>query len=99
MVRKFEFKNVNSSLQQQLQNDLKSINQNPKLDDKTNNSSRLSTDEYNKLSTESMSKTFKITDKSSVNRINTEAKDIAKDFKLEEGIQQSKVIIHHFKRL
>ena len=88
MVRKFEFKNVNSSLQQQLQNDLKSINQNPKLADKTNNLSRLSTDEYNKLSTKNFSKTFKITDKSSVNRINTEAKDIEKDFKLEEGIQQ-----------
>lgn len=88
MVRKFEFKNVNSSLQQQLQNDLKSINQNPKLADKTNNLSRLSTDEYNKLSTKNISKTFKITDKSSVNRINTEAKDVAKDFKLEERIQQ-----------
>ena len=91
MVRNIEFKNVKPKFQQQLQNDMKSIKQDPKLlipADRINNLYRLTTDEYNKLLTENISKSYKRTDKSSLNSINTEAKNIAKDFKLEDRIEQ-----------
>ena len=48
----------------------------------------MATDEYNKLLTEDISKSYKKTDKSLPNRINTEAKNIANDLKLEERIEQ-----------
>ena len=68
--------------------------------DKANKLRGLTTDEYSKLLTESISETYEITDKSSLNRINTQAKDIAKDLKLEERIEKhSHLIVHHFKRL
>ena len=62
MVRNIEFKNVKSSFQHQLQNDVKRIKQEPKLlipTDKTNNLYRLTTDEYKKLLTENISKSYK----------------------------------------
>ena len=86
MVRNIEFKNVKSSFQQQLQNDMKSMKKNAKLlipADKINNLYRLTTDEYNKLLTENISKSYKKTDKSPLNSTNTEAKTISKDLKLE----------------
>ena len=91
MVRNIEFKNVKSSFQQQLQNDMKSIKKDPKLlisAGKTNNLYRLTADEYNKLLTENISKSYKKSDKSSLNSINTEAKTIAKDLKLEDRIEK-----------
>ena len=66
---------------------MKRIKQDPKLllsADKTNNLYKWTTDEYNKLLTEKISKSYKKADKSSLKRINTEAKNIAKDLKLEE---------------
>ena len=44
--------------------------------------------EYNKLLTENVSENFKTTDKSSLNRINTEVKNVAKDLKLDERIEK-----------
>ena len=87
MVRNIEFKNVKSSFHQQLQNDVKSIKQDPKLlipAGKTNYLYRLTTDDYNKLLAENIPKSYKKTNKSSLNGINTEVKNIAKDLKLEE---------------
>ena len=54
MVQNIEFRNVKSSFQDQLQNDVERIKQDPKLlipADKPNNLYRLTTDEYNKLLT------------------------------------------------
>ena len=61
-VQNIEFKKVKSSFQDQFQNDAKKIKQDPKLlipADKTNTLYRLTTDEYNKLLTENISKTTK----------------------------------------
>ena len=85
-----EFKNVKSLLQHQLQNDAKWIKQDPKIlipAVKTNNLYRLTTDEYNKLLTENISKSHK-TDKSWLKIINTVAEIIAKDITLEERIER-----------
>ena len=48
----------------------------------------MTTDECNKLMNQSSSKTYTKPDKSSLNRINKEAKEIAKDLKLRELIGQ-----------
>ena len=57
--------------------------------DKTNNLCRLTTgEEYNTLLTEKIPKSYIKTDKSSLNRLNTKAKNIAKDLKLEERVEQ-----------
>ena len=89
MVRNIEFKNLKSSIHQQLQNDVKSIKQDPKLlipAGRTNYLYRLANEDYNKPLTENISKGYKKTNKSSLNRTNTEVKNIAKDLELEEQI-------------
>ena len=45
-------------------------------------------EEYNTLLTEKIPKSYIKTDKSSLNRLNTRAKNITKDLKLEERIEQ-----------
>ena len=60
------------------ENDLKSDRQDPKLlipADKTSNLYRLTIDEYTKLLTKTISKRYKKTNKSLINRINTQGKN------------------------
>ena len=75
----------------QLFNDVENIKKNPKLlipVDKTNNLYELTTEEYNKLLIENISKTYKKTTVSAINAINNEAKAIAKDLNLDERIKK-----------
>ena len=74
-------------------NDVKNIKKNPKLlvpTDKTNNLYELTTEEYNKLLIENISKMYKKTTVSAISSVNTEAKAIAKDLNLDERIEQYK---------
>ena len=69
---------------------MKNIKKNPKLlisADKTNNLFELTTEEYNKLLFENISKTYKRTTISAINAISTEVKAIAKDLNLGERIE------------
>ena len=69
---------------------MKNIKKNPKLlisADKTNNLFELTTEEYNKLLFENISKTYKRTTISAINAISTEVKAIAKDLNLDERIE------------
>ena len=91
MVQNIEFKKVRSNFQMQLFNDVENIKKNPKLlipVDKTNNLYELTTEEYNKLLIENISKTYKKTTVSAINAINNEAKAIAKDLNLDERIKK-----------
>ena len=75
----------------QLSNDVKNIKKNPKLlvpADKTNNLQELTTEEYNKLLIENISKTYKKSTVSAIKSVNTEAKAIAKDLNLDVRIEQ-----------
>ena len=75
----------------QLSNDVKNIKKNPKLlvpDDKTNNLQELTTEEYNKLLIENISKTYKKSTASAIKSVNTEAKAIAKDLNLDVRNEQ-----------
>ena len=58
------------------------------LADKTNNLHELTTDEYNKLLTENISKTYKKSNLSTMYTINGEAKVIVQDLKIDGRIEQ-----------
>ena len=62
MVRKIEFERVSSEFQSNLSKDIKRINEDPLLfipADKTNNLYKLSKDNYNKLLTDNITKSYK----------------------------------------
>ena len=91
MVQNIEFRKVKFNFPMQLSNDVKNIKKNPKIlvpVDKSNNLYELTTEEYNKLQIENISKTYKQITESAINSINTEAKAIAKDLNLDERIEQ-----------
>ena len=91
MVQNIEFRKVKFNFPMQLSNDVKNIKKNPKIlvpVDKSNNLYELTTEEYNKLQIENISKTYKQITVSAMNSINTEAKAIAKDLNLDERIEQ-----------
>ena len=91
MVQNIEFKKEKFNFPMQLSNDVKNIKKNPKIlvpVDKSNNLYELTTEEYNKLQIENISKTYKQITESAINSINTEAKAIAKDLNLDERIEQ-----------
>ena len=91
MVQNIEFKKVKFNFPMQLSNDVKNIKKNPKIlvpVDKSNNLYELTTEEYNKLQIENISKTYKQITESAINSINTEAKAIAKDLNLDERSEQ-----------
>ena len=91
MVQNIEFTKVKSEFQMQLSNDMKNIKKNPKLlipADKSNNLYELTTEEYNKLLLENITKTYKKITVSAINAINTEVKAIEKDINLDERIEQ-----------
>ena len=91
MAQNIEFEKVKFNFPMQLSNDVKNIKKNPKIlvpVDKSNNLYELTTEEYNKLQIENISKTYKQITVSAMNSINTEAKAIAKDLNLDERIEQ-----------
>ena len=92
MVQNIDFKNVKSNFQMQLSNDVKNIKKNPKLlvpADKINNLYELTTEEYNKLLIENISKTYKNPTVSTINSINTEAEAIARDLNLDKELSNT----------
>ena len=75
----------------QLSNDVKNIKKNPKLlvqATKTHNLYEITTEEYNKLLIENISKKYKIITVPVINSINTETKAIAKNLNLGKRIEQ-----------
>ena len=91
MVQNIEFHKVISNFQARLSDDIRNIKKNPKLltpADKTNNLYELTADEYNKLLTENIWKTYKKSNLSTMYTINAEAKVIAQDLKIDERIEQ-----------
>ena len=89
MVQNIELKKVKPNFKMQLSNDVKNIKTNPKLSipaDKTNNLYELTTENYNKLLIENISKAYNKTTISAINAINTEAKATAKYLNMDESI-------------
>ena len=101
IIQNIELKKVKSNFQMQLSNDVKNIKKNPKLlvpAGKTNNLYELTTEEYNKLLIENISKMYKKTTLSAISSVNTEAKAIAKDLNLDESAIQSESILYYNER-
>ena len=88
MVQNIEFKKVKSNFQMQPSNDVKNIKKNPKLLVPANNLYELTTEEYNNLLLENITKTYKKSTVSAIDATNTEAKTIVKHLSLDERIEQ-----------
>ena len=90
MVRNIEFKKASSEIQNNLSKDIKRINEDPLLfipADKTNNLYKLSKDNYNKLLTDNITKSYKKINTAAINT-NKEAKCIAERFHLDDRVEQ-----------
>ena len=77
--------------QTQLLNDVKKIKQSDKMFVPVNKSRKiylLSKDEYQKLLTENITKTYKMTNRKKVCGINNETKSIAKQLSIDDRIEQ-----------
>ena len=94
MVRSIEFRHLSDEFQKQLTADIKKINETKSLiipADKTTNMYSMSVDDYQKLLTENISSTYKKCDDAIVKSINTEAKSIAKDLKIDDRVEQFRI--------
>ena len=81
LIRNVSFKRCTSSFQTQLANDIKNVKRSEDLliaADKTTNLYMVTPQQHDKLLTESITKTYKISEKDAVLQVNREAKDIAK---------------------
>ena len=91
LARTIEFKPVQNQFQKQLKQDIRNLKQSSQLHvpaDKTTNLYKVSTNEYNKLLTENITKTYKKTADAAVREINKEAKSIATQLGVAERIEQ-----------
>ena len=90
VVRTIEFRNSSNEFQRQLAEDVKDIKKATDVlvfADKTTNIYRVSTDAYQKLLHDNITKTYKKTDEKLKNNINKEAKEIAKKLGLDNRMQ------------
>ena len=86
MVRCIQFRSSRNVFQKQLATDIKQIKETDFVlvsADKTTNMYIMSVQEYHKLLTENITKTYKKSSKSDIRKINLEAKSIAKELKLD----------------
>ena len=90
MIRNVEMRNTNNPLQNQMQEDIKKIKSMPDViveADKTANLYLIKPEAYNKHLTDTMSKEYKKTDSSTMDRINAEAAKTAKRLELDNRIE------------
>ena len=91
MARSTEFQNRPNLFQQKLTADVNSIRSSPNMlisADKTNHLYEISTENYNKLLLDNITKSYKKAPKTLENNINKEAKKRATDLNLAERIQK-----------
>ena len=91
MIKNIVFKNVNNTFQTQLLNDVKNIKESDKIfvpPHKSRNIYLLSKDEYQKLLTENITKTYKMTSRRKVYDMNNERKSIAKQRSIDDSIER-----------
>ena len=91
MIKNVVFKKVNNSFQTQLLNAVKQIKESDKIflpADRSRNIYLLSKAEYQKLLTENITKTYKMTNRRKVDDINNEARSIAKQLSIDDRIER-----------
>ena len=90
MIKNVSFKNIRNDFQDKLRADLTTVKSSNKafvFADKTRNSYKMGKDTYDKLHTENITKSYKITNPSTYNNINQEAKKIAMELKIADRIE------------
>ena len=83
LTENIQFRNVNGEFMKTLQDDKKRINSSNNVfiaADKTRNMYEMIATAYNKLLTENVTKTYKLTQQDTIKDINTELKHIADDY-------------------
>ena len=91
MIKNIQFRKVNNSFQNQLNEDIKQIKRDSKIfvpADKSRNIHKIDRETYEKLLHENIIKTYRKTDKKKVRAINIDAEKIAKDLELEDRIEK-----------
>ena len=91
IVHNVEFRPGRNSFLSKLKDDVKVINNTKEVlvnGDKSSNTYKMNKNAYNKYLVENIIKPFKKTNKNKVNKINSEAKNIAEKLKLDDRIRQ-----------
>ena len=89
LVQKLKFKKHSNNFQKRIQQDIKLINDSDKLfvpADKTSNMYKVSKEEYEKIMTESITKTYKKTDNTTKQLVNNAGKRILKDHRIVDRV-------------
>ena len=103
MIKNIEFKCVSNNFQRQLTDDIKAINNSDKVfvsADKSRNIYKMDKEQYTKLLNENITKAYRKTNKNSVNKINKDAKKIAKSLSIDDRVEKIQRIanIYYSKR-
>ena len=83
---------MSNSFQRQLTNDIKTINSSDKVfvsADKSRNIYKMDKDQYTKLLNEIITKAYRKANKNFVNKINKDAKKIAKSLSIDDRIEKT----------
>ena len=91
LARSIEFKPIRNPFQRQMKKDLLELRQSDKIyvpADKSTNIYKVTMDDYNKLLTDNITKTYKKTTDDSVKKVNKEAKTIACELGIEDRVEQ-----------
>ena len=93
MIRSIQFRQVENEFQKELQEKIRDINKDQKVyvpADKTRNFYKIKDCTYKKALMENITKIYKKDDRSTVDQINSEAKNIAKEMELDDRIDKYK---------
>ena len=91
MIKNISFKRINNSFQTQLKNDIDDIKHSDKIfvpADKSRNIYKLEKDDYEKLLTENVTKTYKKSSRKKVYTINRNAKRLAEDLLIGDRVEK-----------
>ena len=91
MIKNIKFRKVNNEFQTKLSEDIKKIKNSKKLfinADKSHNTYEMTKEEHGKYLPENVTKIYKITPRSKINRINTEAKNIYTKLGTEDRVER-----------
>lgn len=90
IIQKVKFRNIKCQFQKDLNDDISSVKRDNRLfvkADKSTNFYKLEAAKYNQLLNDNITKAYKKADDNQLKKIDTEAKDIAKKFKIDDRVE------------
>ena len=91
MIKNIDFRNVHNKFQEKLKYDITEIRSSKKVivpADKTRNLYKMEKEDYNKFSSENITKTYKKSNRNKVNKLNLDAKKIVDKSLISDRIDQ-----------